>query len=295
MNEEIEKKVKQIIEKSGNNLHCRAIKFLKEKGWDVLVSPYYSDIITNKPREIDIIAQKLFLVDDYRGLAGKLYFRLFIECKYIKQDTVFWFDKKDYVRLGKKLNNILPFETYNQYGNFNEKMKSNHYYKGENVAKIFKSDSDKNFENELIYGALNQSLNSLVYYKNEKNIFVDNSSIGCRLSCPEWFIDYPIVLVDNYSKFFKVEMDNSAVPSEIDSSFQLETNYSYFDREKNSAITDYFLVDVVSEGGLEEMLNNIEKNDVFPIKGLWVYKIREDSKNYSEMQSSSDSLDPYNY
>lgn len=50
--------VKQIIENSGNGFHYKVVNFLREKGWVVLVSPYYNDNVTDKQREIDIIAEK---------------------------------------------------------------------------------------------------------------------------------------------------------------------------------------------------------------------------------------------
>jgi hypothetical protein len=49
--------VKEIVDESGNSFHCRVTNFLKQKGWHTLISPYYMDGATNKPREIDLIAE----------------------------------------------------------------------------------------------------------------------------------------------------------------------------------------------------------------------------------------------
>jgi hypothetical protein len=50
--------IEKIIDESGNSFHCKVTNFLKKKGWHTLVSPYYMDGATNKPREIDLIAEK---------------------------------------------------------------------------------------------------------------------------------------------------------------------------------------------------------------------------------------------
>ena len=76
------------IELSGNPFHSRVVKKLRDVGWTVMVSPYYSDNFTAKPREIDIIAEKKFEVKDSffeNGWIGTLDVRLFIECKYIDE------------------------------------------------------------------------------------------------------------------------------------------------------------------------------------------------------------------
>ncbi len=50
--------VKSIIDGIGNSFHCRVTSYLMEKWWTTLVSPYYMDSSSNKPREIDLIAEK---------------------------------------------------------------------------------------------------------------------------------------------------------------------------------------------------------------------------------------------
>ena len=74
--------VKDIIEKSGNNFHCKVIKYLSKNGWVAKISPYYNDLISGKPREIDLIAEKFFVINDnYGRRLGRISVRLFIECK----------------------------------------------------------------------------------------------------------------------------------------------------------------------------------------------------------------------
>jgi hypothetical protein len=60
-------KVKAIIAQSGNTFHCNVLKYLQDKGWNVLISPYYNDNVSSKPREIDLIAEKAFDAKDSFG------------------------------------------------------------------------------------------------------------------------------------------------------------------------------------------------------------------------------------
>lgn len=89
-----------IIQKNGNNFHYKVVNFLRERGWFVLVSPYYNDNYTDKPREIDIIAEKPFDIHNLFGdqWLGTVNVRLFIECKYINGVMVLWFDQKTITR-----------------------------------------------------------------------------------------------------------------------------------------------------------------------------------------------------
>jgi hypothetical protein len=90
--------IQTIVNESGNSFHCSVTNYLKEKGWHTLVSPYYMDNATNKPREIDLIAEKAWVRkgDPVSGRKyGAVVIKLFIECKYIPQANVFWFSDKD--------------------------------------------------------------------------------------------------------------------------------------------------------------------------------------------------------
>ena len=73
-------KVKDIIASSGNNFHCKVFDYLKEKGWTVLISPYYNDNVSDKPREIDLIAEKAFAwKNSLNRFIGTVNVKLFIE------------------------------------------------------------------------------------------------------------------------------------------------------------------------------------------------------------------------
>jgi hypothetical protein len=54
----MDQRLKDAIEHSGNSLHLEVVELLENEGWDPELAVYYCDDITDKPREIDIIATK---------------------------------------------------------------------------------------------------------------------------------------------------------------------------------------------------------------------------------------------
>lgn len=92
---DVPKEITNLIENSGNNLHAKIARWFKNNGWHVVISPYYMDHTQVKSREIDIVAEKLWPVFDLYTLVGHVAVRLFIECKYLASDAVFWFAEKD--------------------------------------------------------------------------------------------------------------------------------------------------------------------------------------------------------
>lgn len=60
-------KIDDLIKNSGNNFHYKVVSYLRENGWAVSVSPYYNDNVTDKPREIDLIAEKEYAAYSWVG------------------------------------------------------------------------------------------------------------------------------------------------------------------------------------------------------------------------------------
>jgi len=150
----VPKQVTELIQGSGNNFHAKVARWLANNGWHVIVSPYYMDQSQNKAREIDLIAEKLWLsgrpVDD-------IAVRLFIECKYVPSNAVFWFADKDRKSAEKLVCSSGPFGPDNLY------TERHHYLsQSQRVAKLFASSTSKTPENEPFYKALNQALNGMV-------------------------------------------------------------------------------------------------------------------------------------
>jgi len=159
------KDIEKIVNESGNSFHCKVTNYLKEKGWQTLVSPYYMDGATNKPREIDLIAEEVFTKKgQIRGGVKAVVIKLFIECKYISQPNVFWFSERDHVSAKQWVIDNTSL------GADNMSTDRHHYLAIEDrkVAKLFASEKKSNTENEVIYKALNQSLNAMVYLKGRE-------------------------------------------------------------------------------------------------------------------------------
>jgi Holliday junction resolvase-like predicted endonuclease len=248
-------KVKAIIETSGTKFHCKVLKYLQEKGWAVLISPYYNDNVSSKPREIDLIAEKAFEVKDniWRKVIGTVNVKLFVECKYISQKTVFWFHTKDTQKAEELVLRTTPARADNIY------TKKHHYLNEiDRVAKLFTDERKKSSDNELFYKALNQSLNAMVYYQNKESIIkLPKGRKGRILKT----VNYPVIICNSFDNLFRVEIDEDTEPSNITKNFQLEVNYAYIN-SNGSNKNEYFLIDVLNFDLFDSFL--IDVNYFFP-------------------------------
>ncbi len=243
----------EIIRKSGHGLHSRVVKRLRELGWAVMISPYYSDNFTDKPREIDIIAERAFPVE-HPGLSlyGSLIVRLFVECKYIVGETVFWLDEKDKEGAVGRIIADTGLGDPRRTGI----ARGHHYLTAAPVAKLSQSESGKGDDNDVISRAINQSLNALVYYRHRE--------LGlATLKHRENFgrIAYPIIVTNSFDRFHSTLIGGDETPTKIVQPFQLEVNYAYTDRDRNGH-NEYFLIDVVSIDRLADFLSSLEGTDV---------------------------------
>jgi hypothetical protein len=268
------KSVQSIIDNSGNSFHSIVVKRLRDIGYITTVSPYYSDNFTGKPREIDIIADRNFpIYNIFNSVIGSLGARLFIECKYIKHDTVFWFDKKDMVQASKRIENDTELSLIPQ-------IEKHHYYKNSLVAKIFDSNSEKSEDNQIIGKAINQCLNATIYYRNQPS---RATSIDTVLKV----VPYPLIIVNSFERFYSTNIGEDRVPVPITEPFQLEVNYAYLDKNKNPS-NEYLIVDVVSIDKLENFLNSdIKENDVSVIKEKIIFNF--DQNNWSQENRTNQS------
>jgi hypothetical protein len=248
--------IQEILEKSGNVFHSRVVKLLRDEKWTVFVSPYYSDNFTDKPREIDIVAERKFDVNDFASdWLGTLDIRLFIECKYITMDTVFWFDNKDKDQAIERIMSDTGMDNPNQNINIQE----HHYFSDVPVAKLFSSEKGRSEDNELMNKAINQNLNALVYYRNRTDLILKNSNIHNQVLRR---VPYPIIAVNSFEHFFHTSMsDDTGKVESITEPFQLEVNYAYIDKDRSSR-NEYFLIDVVSFDKLSGFLSMLEKTDI---------------------------------
>lgn len=243
--------VRNIISQSGNNFHCQVIKFLKSLGWRILISPYYNDNQTNKPREIDLIAEKSFPINNFWGqMAGEINVRLFVECKYIPQKTVFWFHEKDIEKAENLAIRSFGLRKDNSYTS------QHHFLSHSNsVAKLFSDGKSKQADNETFFKALNQSLNAMVYFRFRNSIIpIKERRNVLKTIC------YPIICCNSYENLYKVDISAEKLdPEKIPNFFQLEVNYAYCDIEGRDS-QEFFLIDIVALDNFSKLLNSIEED-----------------------------------
>ena len=253
MNEKSRDKVQEIIDASGNNFHSNVIKLLREKEWNVLISPYYNDYATDKAREIDIIAEKPFEVTGSFGKTkGWLNVRFIIECKYINSETIFWFDAKDKKRAEERVVRDTSLRKDNHH------TQKHHYMQNERVAKLFSSEKSKDLSNEPIYKAINQSLNAMIYFRHGTPITRQDRYI-LKTIC------YPIIILNDFKKIFSVDIGEGNYSSIKDNFFQLKINYAYLNTNKQN-MNEYFLIDVIDFSHLNDFLNDTLTKDIEAIK-----------------------------
>jgi len=126
--------LKDAIQKSGNNLHLKVVEYLQNANWTVDISAYYLDDTTNKPREIDIIAQKkIYLKNINSSHPQDFSVLLFIECKHLSGEIVFWTQDRSNELIFKR-KGLAKFS-----GNIKEENISSghHYFLPPSVGKLY--------------------------------------------------------------------------------------------------------------------------------------------------------------
>ncbi len=257
-------KIKKLIEESGNNLHYKVVDFLRSKGWYVSVSPYYTDNFSDKPREIDIIAEKNFPINTpFGGFMGTINVQLFIECKYIKEDTVFWFDKKNDREALALVLRTTPLEDPRSWS-MTEK---HHYLANLFVAKLFATSQSKGQspDGEVFYKAITQSLNAMIAYARSGSLLPNMSLFnGVRNDKIEALLKYPVIVCNSFENLYKHDVTNDNDPENITENFQIETQYAYFDESRKQK-NEFFLIDVTSLDTLDNYLNLLTDTDLAAI------------------------------
>lgn len=272
-------KVKEIIDKSGNDLHQEVVDFLRADGWEVKSSPYYNDPATNKPREIDVIAKKNFKVTDWAADSEDvLTIRLFIECKHISGSNVIWFENKNMpeaIELAKNNRILRGVEDIDLMISPPYPPVKHHYVREADVAKRWNSSG----HTDPVYEAMNGVLNGQIFFK-------DQHERGER-----YVIDYPIIVVDSYTNLHRRDTTNALGYTNILSDFPIEVDYSYTDKEKASK-TGYFLIDVVDKAGLGGLLNDLESSDVNILKARLGSELRA-AMFQARQNREPESYDPF--
>lgn len=246
-------KVVALVRNSGNNFHAKVARWFADQGWHVVVSPYYMDQSLSKAREIDLIAEKVCAtIRDYSGrLVGNVVVRLFVECKYVPSEAVFWFADKDVEQATELLCEHGVFRKRNFY------TEKHHYLsKSPKVAKLFATSKDKLNENEPFYRALNQALNAMVSLRRRP---VSIPALKKQATGQLEILEFPVVVCNSFDNMYGVDFYSDSTPTKISENFQLEVRYAYFDHAQNQR-EEYFLLDFVEFDKLIE-LSDLVKED----------------------------------
>lgn len=235
----MKKELKEIIEKSGNNLHIDTVNLLERMDWDVDLSSYYYDDTANKPREIDIIAQREVPVfDDFgRAVLDKFKLFLFIECKYFKNELSFRMrrnqeqeSKEAMIIDGWNKEILLERE-----GLFRE----HHYLKERFIGKLYDSFPK---EQGIVFNALTQPIKSLTFFKErrlEKGIY------------------YPMVVYSGIEGIYAVKREEADLDKlEPKKNLIFGLNYSYRSVVDYKLKTHQFFIDFIHQ---TELGNFIEE------------------------------------
>ncbi|MBK6850463.1 MAG: hypothetical protein IPG93_02345 [Burkholderiales bacterium] len=230
------KEVVDLVKGSGNNFHAKVARWFQSDGWHTTISPYYMDQTQNKAREIDLIAEKSWPIENIFGhWQGDVVVRLFIECKYVPSYSVFWFTDKHQGEAHKLVCSSGIFPDSNQYTN-----KHHYLVHSPKVAKLFASNVQKGQELEPFYKALNQALNALVSMRYKPSLLPQvQKSRGAVVA-----LDFPVVVCSSFERLWGVDFFAEAEPQQLTENFQLEVRYAYADANGTSR-DDYFLLDFV--------------------------------------------------
>src|SRR3989344_2549840 len=191
--------LKEKIKNSGNNLHLSVVDILENEGWKVDISPYYCDDLTDRPREIDIIAtnRRSILFPNSKDKNDFYNVVLCIECKCFTDEVCFrvFDNKKD---IGKR---VLLNQKYNL--NIDEALKrygmlfdGHHYLNRPKIAKLYEYSKIKQggkSQEDDVFQAITQSIKSTIFFMKSGN----NDALGN--------IYYPMIVYNKIDGIYFME------------------------------------------------------------------------------------------
>jgi len=270
--------IEENIKKHGHNFHCKVVSFLSDNGWDVTPNAYYVDNLTDKPREIDIIARKIINVLDpfFHGskIFGEIYFYLLVECKCVGENngTVFWFKENNKDEMMGVLNRYISPYIFKNSDNI--ELQKHHLFKPCSAATMHAVLNNNN--NDFIQDAIGQVLHSLIYFRNKRNGGIPIMDDGERKNILE--IYYPIIVLNNFDNFFKKKLFDYTKPAEeLNDRFIMGVNYS-FKTDYNKCIKEYIPIDIVNFNQLPNLLSEIVDVDFVVLQDRWQCGIREEAE-----------------
>lgn len=236
--------VLNLISSSGNNFHAQVARWFQANGWHTQVSPYYLDQSQDKARELDLVVEKLWPINDGFGRCeGDVVVRLFVECKFVGAETVFWFTPKNMAAAMRLVCRMGQFKEDNRYT-------SRHHYlaKGERVAKLFSTAGVKSSEGDPIFKALNQALNATLAMRHQP---ATHPTLAGRRRSKLVTLTYPVVVCSSFERLYAADFFQEAEPTGISDNFQMEVEYAYAD-QAGYPRNELFLLDFVDFSKLQE-------------------------------------------
>lgn len=244
--------IKKLVNESGIITHNKTLNILRNNEWSALVSPYYYDSISESVRETDLLAEKQINSNNSGfGSSLQINIQLFIECKYIKQEIVFWFDKIDTEKAVENLENETGLKIAHPEGrNTGDILFKDFFHlrnENEEVAKLFSTNTNRE---DVIYKAMNQCLHSQIYHRSTGKKPIANEFNNHRDSTSR-IVQRPVIICDNFDKLLKIKFNDSDKyeVEAIKNHFVMETNYR----------DEYFLIDIVDINYLPQFLESVEK------------------------------------
>lgn len=272
-----------MMKPDGNDFQYRVKKSLEELGWIVRMSPHYNDPFSEKPREIDIIAEKLFAPVSNSVYNSTVIVRLFIECKYLVDQTCFWFQERDFDKAGEVIDSTRAFH---EVGKNYEVDRNHHYLSTDLVAKLYRTEG-KNPDGDPIYKAITQCLNATIYYRNHPTDLQKKDTQSRRLLGE---LNYSVIVCNSFERLLKKDTtEDSETTLPIVSPFQLEVDYAYTNSTKQ--IEEMFYIDVLSIEHLLEFESSILSKEV----NLAKQKLSDDEREaaFYRRQEGQPNYDPF--
>lgn len=260
--------------KSGNRFHARIKAVLNEKGWETVVSPYYVDVVTGQPREVDLIAWKDFQIPQIPRSPGIIRVFLYIDCKWLTQGELFWLDKIDNVRRNDLLVSVFQYDAphYSQ-----ATINRNHHYLPANnlVAKLYEViGTDQTSDRDPIYKGVTQAIHSSIYYSSNPSV-LSSGGMGPDIL---YAFPYMAVVCQSFDGVFATCFDQPDNIIEYKDEPYLLTEVSYAYSQPNGVRNKYALVDIVNGKRITEWLTIIESDvkDVSQIISVKLDRARDD-------------------
>jgi len=263
------KDFKKIIEESGNNLHIDTVDLLERMQWDVDLSSYYYDETANKPREIDIIAQRNVEVinDPEKEVIDQFKLFLFIECKYLKNEVAFWArrnneeeSKEAIIIEGLDKEYLLEGENL---------FREHHYLKERFIGKLYDSFPK---EQGAVFNAVTQPIKSLTFFK--ERFYKMEVERGLTKA-----LYYPIVVYSGIEGIYDIRRKEADLDKlELKKELIFALNYSYRSVVDNKLKTNCFYIDFIHQDSLGSFIEDVIQKESSELRKYLFWKSKMNPK-----------------